>query len=129
MRLAFGLVGQLGRAVLHALPEEQTQQLGVGGVVVQQAVDPALDVVRVDGDGDREVEHLLLEHGREQLALVAVVGVDELLVGLGLGRDAVDARAGDAVAGELRHRRLEDPGLGGLGVPCCHGARVAGPGR
>ncbi|CAM5555319.1 hypothetical protein SALBM217S_09254 [Streptomyces griseoloalbus] len=55
--------------------------------------------------------------------LVAEVGVDELLVGLRLGRDAVDAGTGDAVAGELGDRRLEDPGLGGLGVPDCHGDR------
>jgi hypothetical protein len=101
----------------------------VGLVVVHEAVDPALYVVGVDGEGDGEVEHGLAEDLREQLRLVAEVGVDQLLVGLGIGGDAVDTGARDAVPGELGDRRLEDPGLGGLGVSDSHGASVLGERR
>jgi len=51
------------------------------------------------------------ENGGEQRLLVLEVDVDEVLVALGGPGDAVDARAGDAVGGELRHGRLQDPFL------------------
>ena len=53
----------------------------------------------------------------EQLALVAEVGVEQLLVCPGCGRDPVDPGARDSMRCELGRRSLEDPAFGVLRVP------------
>ena len=58
----------------------------------------------VDESGD-----VLRDDRLEELALAPEVRVDQLLVRLGRRRDPVDAGARDAVSGELRGGRVEDP--------------------
>ena len=56
------------------------------------------------------------EHLEIEVFLVADVVIQHALVGAGLGRDAVDARAGQAVGGEFLLRGLEDADPHALGV-------------
>ena len=58
-----------------------------------------------------------MEHGVEQVFLVAEVGVDQRLVGRGGGCDAVDPGPGDAPLGELGRRGFQQPSPGVSSVP------------
>ena len=56
----------------------------------------------------------------EEALLRLEVVVEHPLVDLGLGRDRVDAGAGDALGGELAYGRREDPFLRRFGIAVCH---------
>ena len=56
------------------------------------------------------------EHREVEIVLVADVIVQHALVGAGLGRDAVDARAGQAMGGEFLLGGLENADPHALGV-------------
>jgi hypothetical protein len=76
--------------------------------VVEQPAHIADEVVGGEGDVLGEGPEAGGQHGVKELVLVAVVGVDGLLVGVGGGGDAVDPGSGDAVGGELVGGGLEE---------------------
>src|SRR6185295_19323375 len=57
------------------------------------------------------------EHREVEVFLVSDVVIQHALVGAGVGRDAIDTRAGKAMGGELLLGGLEDAKPHALGVP------------
>ena len=76
-----------------------------------QAADRLERIARLEVQlalGGADVGVGLLEDGEEELVLAGEVVVDELLVDAAALGDRLHARAAEAVAGELGHRRAQD---------------------
>ena len=107
----------------QVLGVEQRQKFRIAQEVIPGEIDQALD--RLGRIEMFEIEPALLgadllvgafEHLEIEVVLLADVVVQHALVGAGLGRDPVDARAGQAMRGEFLLGGLENADPHALGV-------------
>ena len=102
-------VGCLAR--LECMPGDELADRGVLSVVVEGR-DRVLRQIRgIERDLVDEPDDVLGRDRVEEVVLLPEVGVDQLLVGAGGVRDAVDPGTRDPVPRELLRRRLEDTSL------------------
>ena len=103
------------------LPAKEADELGALAMVVVDAPRVLADVLggeRGHRHRSGDVRQLVAEHRGEQGPLVPEVVVDPFLVDPRSSGDPLDGRAVGPVLRELGRRRLHDPALGPLGVPC-----------
>jgi hypothetical protein len=83
---------------------------------VEQGRRVCREILGREGNGVEHEREVRLESAVEQPFLASEVGVDQLLVGAGSGRDPVDARPSQPVLRELGGSRLADalPCRGGV---------------
>ena len=114
------------RALREVFGVEQRQKFRIAEEVIPGEVDQPLD--RLGRIEMLEIEPALLgtdlligafEHREVEIVLVADVVIQHALVGAGIGRDAVDPRAGQAMGGEFLLGGLEnaDPHPLGIALP------------
>src|SRR5262249_38951672 len=88
---------------------QQPHQVGIRHRPVEYLGRVTRQVVRCERLFFVDAHQVLAEDGRKQGLLVLEVDVDQVLVAPGGLGDAINARAGDPVGGELRQGRLQDP--------------------
>ena len=109
--------------VLQVLDRQQARKPRIGEKVPEGEADEAVHGLDRGVLAERQfalaAPDLLIgveQHGAVERLLVAEVVVEQPLVGLGARGDGIDAGAVEALLAELVARRLQDRGLGALGV-------------
>lgn len=103
------------RGAFQTCPGGEAHEPRAREVGVIEADGVAGEVVRGERHGVDDAFDLVGQHGVEEALLVVVVGVHLSLAHPGFGRDSVDARAGDAVGGELCGGGVQESAPAGLG--------------
>src|SRR5919198_5350922 len=89
--VGLGLEGRDDGRPFEPSPEDEAQHLGVFDDVIEQPTDVAGKVVRIEGHLLHERLAVSVQDGVEELLLAPEVRVDQLLVRLSSGGDAVDS--------------------------------------